>query len=493
MSLYRKYRPQSFGDVSGQDAAVQTLVNAVKQDRIAHAYLFAGTRGTGKTSIARILAKHILTRGVEDEKIRSYVMRAVEEGSLVDLLEIDAASNRGIDDVRSLLEKIHFSPSVSAAKVFIIDEAHMLTKEAFNALLKTLEEPPSYAYFILATTEMHKIPATILSRCQRFPFRQISEEDIVRRLQYIADCEHITIDRAAVRMIAMNAGGSLRDAIGLLDQLQSFAAITPEQVAEKIGSIGPLYLDKLLAALETHDAEQVIALVRELEQEGALFEHITRLLLTKFREELHRQVAAKGDEGPALRTIDRLLDCMKHLRNAPLPGIVFESALLQMTKEGPTPPVLVQPTTKEAPMTVPKPDPLSTTAAATSQHHAASAPSTEHKQQKTPTIVSAHTCTIDELRTVWHTLVESMQPASAKMAMRNGRLREIEGDKVTVVFASSFDREKASAPAGMRSLEEALQAHAKHLLRIECVLETDAAPLPRGEDINVAEAAQEIF
>ena len=202
MSLYRAYRPKSFADVTGQEHVVTTLESAAKHGKLAHAYLFAGTRGTGKTTCARILAKTMLTASIADPVLRTHVETAVDEGNLVDCTEIDAASNRGIDDIRDLLGKIQFTPVVASAKVYIIDEVHMLTKEAFNALLKTLEEPPSYAYFILATTELHKIPATIQSRCQRFQFRQIREEDIVRRLQYIADQEHITVERPALRAIA---------------------------------------------------------------------------------------------------------------------------------------------------------------------------------------------------------------------------------------------------------------------------------------------------
>ena len=187
MSLYRKYRPLSFADVVGQEHVVTTLEQAAAQEKLSHAYLFAGGRGTGKTSVARILAKILMIRGIEDEKIQKQIIKGVEEGTIVDLLEIDAASNTGVDNIRDLIEKIQFSPVAAGAKVYIIDEVHMLSKGAFNALLKTLEEPPPYAYFILATTELQKIPATIQSRCQSFPFRAIREEDIIRRLQYIAD------------------------------------------------------------------------------------------------------------------------------------------------------------------------------------------------------------------------------------------------------------------------------------------------------------------
>ena len=287
MSLYRAYRPKSFADVTGQEHVVTTLEQAVQQGKLSHAYLFAGTRGTGKTSIARILAKAMLTKDIEDPKRREQIETAVDDGSLVDCTEIDAASNRGIDDIRSLLEKIQFTPVVASAKVYIIDEVHMLTKEAFNALLKTLEEPPSYAYFILATTELHKIPATIQSRCQRFQFRQIREEDIVRRLQYIADQERITVERPALRAIAHSAHGSLRDAISLLDQLRSLPQVTLQDVQERIGESGHEYVEQLLVSLDAGDASAILETSRIMEERAAPFETVIRMLLSTARERLH--------------------------------------------------------------------------------------------------------------------------------------------------------------------------------------------------------------
>ena len=213
----------------------------------------SAARGTGKTSIARILAKMLLTKELTDETIQKQVIKAVEEESLVDLLEIDAASYTQVDNIRDLIEKIQFSPVVASAKVYIIDEVHMLSKSAFNALLKTLEEPPAYAYFILATTELHKVPATIQSRCQRFPFRHVREEDIIRHLQYIADQEKITIDRAALRAIAHHAQGGMRDAISLLDQLRSIEKIAVEHVKERIGESGHEYVEALLEAIGQSD------------------------------------------------------------------------------------------------------------------------------------------------------------------------------------------------------------------------------------------------
>ena len=215
--LYRKWRPQTFEDVSGQPHITDTLMNEVKENRLAHAYLFTGSRGTGKTSCAKILSKAIncLDPVNGNPCNKCEICRGIDEGSVLDVVEIDAASNRGIDDIRALREESAFTPAQAKFRVYIIDEVHMLTIEAFNALLKTLEEPPEHIVFILATTEVQKLPSTILSRCQRFDFRRISVESIVDRLKYVASQENVTIDNTAATLIARIADGGMRDALSI--------------------------------------------------------------------------------------------------------------------------------------------------------------------------------------------------------------------------------------------------------------------------------------
>src|SRR5512140_3504832 len=226
-ALYRKWRPRLWDQVVAQDHVVLTLKNAIRSDRVGHAYLFAGPRGTGKTTTARLLAKAV---NCLDEDLAKRPCdhcancKAINEGRFLDLIEIDAASNTSVEDVRDLRDKINFSPSMGRKKVYIIDEVHMRSTAAFNALLKTLEEPPDHAIFILATTEVHKIPATVLSRCQRHEFRRISVADIVAQLKKLAEGEGVEASDEVMALVARQATGSLRDAISLLDQLTSAGA-----------------------------------------------------------------------------------------------------------------------------------------------------------------------------------------------------------------------------------------------------------------------------
>ncbi|MBQ6997221.1 MAG: DNA polymerase III subunit gamma/tau [Oscillospiraceae bacterium] len=271
-ALYRKYRPQTFDDVTGQLAVTQTLKTQLVSGKMSHAYLFTGSRGTGKTSCAKILAKAVNCLNPQDGNPCNCcdACRTIDSGACMDVLEIDAASNNGVDNVRDLRDDAIYTPSQVKMRVYIIDEVHMLSVAAFNALLKIIEEPPEHLLFILATTELHKVPATILSRCQRFSFRRISQEDIAARLQYVAYQEKIDLDDSAARVLARMADGGLRDALSLLDQCASATAgeLNAQQVYACLGIAGEQNCAELMGYIAQKNTTKALALFNRLYAEG---------------------------------------------------------------------------------------------------------------------------------------------------------------------------------------------------------------------------------
>lgn len=313
-ALYRKYRSKSLNEIVGQEHITKTLASAIKQGKISHAYLFTGPRGTGKTSIARILAHEVNNLPYHEDE------------SHLDIIEIDAASNRRIDDVRDLRDKVNIAPISAKYKVYIIDEVHMLTSESFNALLKTLEEPPAHVIFILATTEVHKLPATIISRTQRHSFHLIPEEKVVKHLAHIAKTEGIKIDQPALQLLAQHGGGSFRDSISLLDQLSTHGEAIDSQLVELLLGIAPKdSLEQLLSATENGDTPRILSSVESLLEAGLTASGIAVQLINLLRS------AAKAGE-----TNQRYVTLMADLltvQNSQYPQLKLETILLSVAPQ----------------------------------------------------------------------------------------------------------------------------------------------------------------
>jgi len=294
--LYRKYRPQTFSEVIGQEHVVQTLTNAISMGMVSHAYLFAGPRGSGKTTLARILAKAVNCQNRKKEEFepcnKCSACLEINQGRAIDLIEIDAASNRGIDEMKELRDGIQFSPTRLKYKVFIIDECHQLSKEAVNALLKTLEEPPSHAIFILATTEIHKMIPTIVSRCQRFDFRKLTLPEIIRKLEMIVKAEKKKIEKSALELIALNSGGSFRDAESLLDQVFAYSnalkkeKIEPDDIKNLLGLIDINLVSQLADFLIQKDGAGAVKFLNEVLEKGKDPQEFAKTLISYLRQAL---------------------------------------------------------------------------------------------------------------------------------------------------------------------------------------------------------------
>ena len=378
--LYRKYRPQSFADFVGQEHIVKTITNALAMGRVAHAYLFCGPRGVGKTTIARILAKaancenrknppHPFPHQVQDRLFakggssfepcnKCLACQEINQGKSLDIIEIDAASHTGVDDIRELRDGIRFSPTRLRYKVFIIDEAHQLSKAAFNALLKTLEEPPEYAIFILATTEIHKVPETIISRCQKFDFHRLSMEKIIERLTEIAKSEGVKIEKPALEMVAMNAEGGMRDAESLLGQIMALQDknITLGEVKEILGTPDVAAAIEMINFLISKDARGAVIFINKLQDDGydlaqfakTLINYLRKMMILKIDSDLAKLVAPEMTEEykkiileqgqkisfEDLNKLMRLLiNAEYEIKNAALPQLPLELVVVEMIND----------------------------------------------------------------------------------------------------------------------------------------------------------------
>lgn len=357
-ALYRKFRPSRFEDVKGQEHIVTTLQNQIKADRIGHAYLFCGTRGTGKTSIAKIFARAVnCDHPVEGSPCgECESCKAIAAGTSMNVIEIDAASNNGVDNIREIVEEVSYSPAQGRFKVYIIDEVHMLSIGAFNALLKTLEEPPSYVIFILATTEVHKIPITILSRCQRYDFRRISIDTIVERLRELMEREQVQVEDKALRYIAKTADGSMRDALSLLDQCIAFhfgQELTYDKALDVLGAVDTEVFSRLLRHVLENNVTGCIGLLEEIVMQGReLVQFVTdftwylrNLLLLQSSDDIEDIIDVSSDnllrlkEEAGMLETDTLMRYIRifseltgQIKYAPQKRILIEIALIKLCK-----------------------------------------------------------------------------------------------------------------------------------------------------------------
>lgn len=348
-TLYRKYRPLNLDEVVGQQVIVKTLKNAILNNQLSHAYLFTGPRGTGKTSIAKILARTINCTNLNDTTPCNKCVNCTQNlNQPVDIIEIDAASNNGVDEIRELKSKVNLVPTINKYKVYIIDEVHMLTTGAFNALLKTLEEPPAHIIFILATTEPHKIPMTILSRCQRFDFKRISNQDLVKRLKYVVDQEKIKIEENCLEEIARLSNGGMRDALSILDQVNAYAddQIKIEQIHEINGTLTPVEIKNFILNIKNKKLEEILELIEQYDNKGKDFVKLSEEILVYLKNLIFKFNVPKYFESLNIDfndydiekiNIDELMnyvqnfnDIINELKKSSNPKLIFELSIIKI-------------------------------------------------------------------------------------------------------------------------------------------------------------------
>lgn len=524
--FYRKWRPQTLADVVGQEQVTRTLLNALKSGRVSHAYLFCGPRGTGKTSSGRILAKAIncLNNG-KGEPCNSCIMcKGITEGESLDVIEIDAASNTGVEDIRSLCEKVNYAPNQARYKVYIVDEVHMLSNSASNALLKTLEEPPPHVIFILATTETHKVLPTILSRCQRFDFRRLSQADVVTKLSRICSAEGIEIEPEGLKLVARSTTGSLRDAENLLEQLTAYygSKIELKQVQSLLGISGDWRIRELAKHIVDNDVSSGLATINSINNDGLDLRQFNREFVEYLRELM---LIKTGSEEAADLTADDLEEMKKLAKKASLPHILqavklfgqldlglhdYSTLPLELALVDCTLPVNEEkvPVVKPETATTPQPQPVkkvSRPAASAITEQPEKNPESLKKTEPVnkPEPVEAEQANrpkpdneLEYLRQNWRRAIEEAPADTHKSAalaiMRSAGVRPIaiENDTILLAFRYPYHKEQIEKPENQLVTGKILSNFLGHPCQIRCVSEDNhllRAALKLGAQVTSVE------
>lgn len=509
-ALYRVYRPQNFDEVEGQQHVALTLRNAAKEQQFAHAYLFTGTRGTGKTTMARIVAKAINCTTPQADgnpcNICPLCLQATQ-GTLVDLIEIDAASNNSVAQIRDIIDRARFQPAQAKKKVYIIDEVHMLSNSAANALLKTLEEPPSHVHFILATTEQHKILATIISRCQVFHFLPLSETEISARLKEIATKESINLTEDAVTSVARHANGGMRDALSILERLSALPGAIDEQVVDDIlGSVSSAQYTGVIQALLAGNAVQALQEVQEAQARGAAPERYTRGLKSTLREQLLAQVLREGMTPNAtslFHVVERLESALTKVRYADIPWLHVELAILQIAKTSesnlaPTvhkqaaPPKVVVAQKVPASQAEPKPqvdkkEPKKETPT-TPKPSTAEAPTTAPAQ----TTPATNEAAIQRLQKEWSSFTFKVPSVALRTALKATKVEGVENGELVLVCSSSIQFAHLTTAEHQKAVAEALEKHFALTLPLSLRLAQSDSPTQPSSPLQVPSAPEVI-
>jgi DNA polymerase-3 subunit gamma/tau len=494
-ALYLKWRPSTFEEVIGQEPVTRTLRHAIEQGKISHAYLFCGPRGTGKTSTARILAKAVNCIGEGPRPCNACaICQAINDGSLMDLIEIDAASHTGVDNVRELREKVSFRPNQARYKVYIIDEVHMLSNAAFNALLKTLEEPPPHVIFVLATTEPHRVPATVISRCQRFDFRYVPASTIAAHLRQIATVEGMQIDDEALELIATHAAGGVRDALSLLDQLTAYgdAEIRAEHVRALLGIGSTELVARFVDALLTRDLRAGLEIIDTLVDQGVplrqfnaeLLEYLRGMLLVKAGGEsrlLHMNPEARqrlAEQAKQLelagwaRLVELFSQSAQGLKTSLQPQLPLELALVQAVSEGRAEPAPV----KAAPAAAPAPP------AAVPEAPAKAVETPEAQAAPAVAPAPADDALLQRLRAHWQEILRLVRPVDkdAEAFLRAAEPARVEDGQLVLAFRYEFHKKRFESQGCQAAVSQALAQVLGQAVPVKCTLlgEQGKAPTP---------------